>query len=291
MLGRYDEAREWAEASHALSEKAGDRQAAADALRVLGLVASGQGEWDKARGYYVDALALAEEVGDRSSAARTLEWLGGLAGLHRAFAEARACFERSRAIAEEIGARDLVAADLDSLSWLAGEEGAYDEAEAYHKQAIRLYREVCGPLSLSLAASETNWAFVLVLQGRQDAAWDLLVQTLRESMASESSVLIVPLIVQAVGAMGAHLGRFQRGAELLGLGFHLDPARRESELVSKRELDTLRAALGSEALEAALARGAELDLDQVVAEILACDTPEAYWGIETEEASAESDAL
>ena len=42
-------------------------------------------------------------------------------------------------------------------------------------------------------------------------------------------------------------------------------------------------------LEAALARGAELDLDQVVAEILACDMPEAHWGAGAEGAPAESD--
>jgi len=284
-LGRFDEARNWAEASHALSEKTGDRRAAADALRVLGGVASGQGEWDKARSYYVDALALAEEVGDRSSAARTLMWLGGLVGLHKAFAEARAYFERSRAIAEEIGDRVQVAGDLDNLAVLAGEEGAYEEAEAYYKQAMRLYREIGEPFSL--AASQADRAFVLVRQGRQDAAWALLVQALRESMASESSVLMVPVVVQTVGVMGAHLGRFQRGAELLGLGFRVDPSRSQAELVEKRELDMLRAALGAEALEAALARGAELDLDQVVAEILACDTPEAYWGTGTEGAPAE----
>jgi hypothetical protein len=41
-------------------------------------------------------------------------------------------------------------------------------------------------------------------------------------------------------------------------------------------------------LEAALARGAELDLDQVVAEILACDTAEAFWGAGAKGAPAES---
>jgi hypothetical protein len=49
-------------------------------------------------------------------------------------------------------------------------------------------------------------------------------------------------------------------------------------LESEVELEMLRAALGADELKAALARGAALDLDQVVAEILACEAPEAYWG-------------
>jgi hypothetical protein len=62
------------------------------------------------------------------------------------------------------------------------------------------------------------------------------------------------------------------------------------ELWYESELDLVRAALGAEVLDAALARGAEQDLDQVVAKILAFDTPQAYWGIETERPPAGSDA-
>jgi adenylate cyclase len=288
FLQRMDEARNWAESSHVLSEKIGDRRGVANALRMLGHVARGQGDRDKAKRLYSDALALAEEIGDRGSAANTLLWLGELAYFdYRAPVEARAYSERSKAIAEEIGARGLVAGNLGCLGWDAIQAGEYGEAEAYLEEARGICREIGD--RFMLAQAQTRLGYVLGLQGRRDAGWALLVQELRESMASELSAQIVPWILELVGLVGVHLGRFQRGAQLLGLGFRLDFRRELTEVMIERELDMARGALGAEGLEAALARGAALDLDQVVAEILACDTPEAYWATGPERAAAGSE--
>ncbi len=278
VRGQQDEARNWAESSHTLSEKIGDRRGIAAALRILGHVAVNQSDWDKARHHYVDALALADEIGDRASAASTLVYLGILEATWRgAFVEARIYCERSRAIAEEIGALDLMLKDRLILSWLACQEGMYDEAEAHQKQALDLCREIGD--SYYMAYAQARHVYLLVRQGKQEAAWALVLRVLTESKASEESVQAMPLILEIVGQMGVYLGRFQRGAELLGLGFRFHPSGfLEGKAVAKRELDMAGAALGDEGLAAALERGAALDMDNTVAEILACNSPEAFWG-------------
>jgi tetratricopeptide (TPR) repeat protein len=279
--GPQDEARNWLELSRTLRAKLGDRQGLANALRMFGIVAREQGDWAEARRYYSDALALAEEIGDRLSAARTLSRLGELATCWQGgFVEARAYWERSRVIAEEIGARALVAADLLHLSQLACQQGEYDKAEALHQQAMGLCRDIDD--RFLLARAKAHLGYLLALQGQQNAAWAVLVEELRDSMAAEFSGKMVPTIVQIVGQTGVRLGRFQHGAELLGLSFRSGLGRSQREPWAKRELDMARTALGAEGFKAALARGAALDLDQVVAEILACETPEAYWGLDPE---------
>jgi hypothetical protein len=60
-----------------------------------------------------------------------------------------------------------------------------------------------------------------------------------------------------------------RAAELLGLVLRHPASTSEAERAAQKALEALRAELGPEELEAALARGAEMDLDQVVEEILA----------------------
>jgi hypothetical protein len=180
-------------------------------------------------------------------------------------------------MAEEIGARDPVVKDLLALSWLACQEGTYDEAEIYQTQAVSLCREIGDPYYIAYA--QARQLYLLVCQGRQDGTWALLLRVLPESMSTEVSAQVVPMILEIVGQMGVHLGQFQRGAELLGLSFHLHSSGfLEGKVGAKHELDMAGAALGAEGLAAALARGATLDMDDTVAEILACDTPEAYWG-------------
>lgn len=71
----------------------------------------------------------------------------------------------------------------------------------------------------------------------------------------------------------ARAGQEKQAAELLGLALHHPAADATVERTREELLPSLRELLGPEELEAALARGAEMDLDQVVAEILAEPAP------------------
>jgi len=175
----------------------------------------------------------------------------------------------------------LLLGNLHSLSSLACQEGAYEEAEACQEQAIALCREFRDPVGV--ASAQARLAYVLVLQGRTDAGWAALLQVLQDSTAPSMSAQAVFGIIAVVGQIGVHLGRFRRAAEFLGLASGLDSTHFQNEPFAKPELDILRATLGAEEMEMALARGAALDVDQVVADILACDTPEAFWSAGADE--------
>ena len=64
-------------------------------------------------------------------------------------------------------------------------------------------------------------------------------------------------------------GQPHRAAELLGLALQRPASTSEVARYARPVLEALHAELGPEELEAALARGAEMDLDEVVEQILA----------------------
>jgi hypothetical protein len=72
-----------------------------------------------------------------------------------------------------------------------------------------------------------------------------------------------------IAQLWARAGPPERAAELLGLALHHPASYSEVERYAQPVLALLREELGVEQLEAALARGAKLDLEKVVEEILA----------------------
>jgi tetratricopeptide (TPR) repeat protein len=285
-LERYAEAADLAEASRVLAEQIGDRQDVARGLSCLGYVAKCQGDWDRAARYYGDALAIPEA--NRLHVAVVLLNLGDLAFARGTFEEARGYLERGRAIAQECGDRATTTFALFMLGTIAAREGRITEACSFFEQARDINEETGN--RASAACDQARLGYVLVRQGRLDAGWIQLVRALLFSQTGDYPEQTKEAIC-CIGQASVHAGRLQRGAELLGLTFRLAPQWSYLEMWLEPELDILRAALGAEGLEAALARGAALGLDQVVAEILACETPEAYWGAGAEGVPPASDGL
>ncbi|HNS51574.1 MAG TPA: adenylate/guanylate cyclase domain-containing protein [Anaerolineae bacterium] len=283
--GEFDDAARLAAASKALYEQAGDRQGMVAALSVMGMVAWARGAWDEAKRWYGEGLALAEQIGDLYRTGLALLDLARLALNLDDPAGARRYLERGRAVADRIGARALMAYTLENLGSLALSEGALQDARACLEEAIAIEREIGD--SNQLTADQVVLGQVLVLQGRYDAAWSLLIQALR--WFASSGQIWVHAVVEAVGQMGVHLGHLQRGAELLGLASHAAAGAIALDVECKREMEILREALTADELDAAFARGAQLDLSQVAAEILACATADAYWGTLAEGAPDVSD--
>jgi hypothetical protein len=176
---------------------------------------------------------------------------------------------------------------LSDLGELAARLGKTSEACSYIEEASARFEEMGDPQSV--ACLQALQGYVLVLEGRLGAGWMEMLHALRFSVSGARPAQTADAICH-IGKASVHAGHWQLGAELLGLSFRLMPRMfsDQHELSSEPELGMLRAALGAEGLEAAMARGAALDLDQIVAEILACETPEAYWGVGPEGIVTES---
>jgi class 3 adenylate cyclase/tetratricopeptide (TPR) repeat protein len=279
MLGtqhreRLAEATALAEAARALSEQIGDRQGMAAAIYTLANIAMCQLDWDEARRRLTEAQALTEADGHLS--AQISVDLAICAFAQERWEETRTHAERAQATGEEIGSRSSVVGGLRCLFWAALRQGRAAEARSHLEHGLHMVQQI-GARS-ALASHQAYLGYLLALEGKPDAGWAQLVGALREYAAMDPSG---PKVVDAlvfIANVAVRAGRWQRGAELLGLCYQNTRELWQHRLESEAELKMLRAELGAEGLEAALARGEALDLEQAVAEILACGTPEAYWG-------------
>jgi tetratricopeptide (TPR) repeat protein len=305
-LGEYGEAARQFGDGLELARDAGERVTEVAALNGLGEVAWRQGDWEAARGHLHEALALAqacEDTGGQALAAQHLariSWLSadydqaerwaqqsqgwyeqvgdrqgliaarnelGVAAFHRAeFDRAQDHFGANLALAREMDDRYRIQQALNNLGEVAREQGAYDQARAYYEQSRTICEEIGDRLGVALTLG--NLGMVCVAGGQDVEAWQYVRQSLPEHMAMQDMPHVLTDLVSAAH-LQARAGKPQRAAELLGLALHHPASYSEVDRDAQPVLELLREALGEEALEAALSRGAELELEQVLAEILA----------------------
>jgi class 3 adenylate cyclase/tetratricopeptide (TPR) repeat protein len=289
-----------------LARSAAERGTEAAALNGLGEVAWRQGDWDQARRYLQDALALAKDCGDAAGQALAAQHLARVAWLRADYDEAERWAQESRelyeqagdrqgliaarnelaivaihrgeseeatnhfaanlALARELGDRFREAQALNNLGVVAFDQGAYEEARAYYERGLVIDEEIGHKMGRALALA--NLGEVCIAQGQDGAAWEYLSRALRENVAMQDTPHILDDVVHA-SHLRARAGEPQRAAELLGLALHHPASFSEVEKNAQPVLELLREALGAEELEAALARGAGMDLQKVVEEILA----------------------
>ena len=294
----------------ALARTAGERGTEARALTGLGEVAWGQGDWEAARRHLQDGLALAQECGDTAGQALAAQhlarvsWLRAdydqaerwaqqsqelyerigdrqgliaarnelaiVATMQKDYDKARSFLTHNLALAREMGDRFRIAQALNNLGLVAYDEEAYEEARSYLEQCRVICEEIGDRMGVALALN--NLGDVCIIQGQDGAAWQYLRRALRELVAMQDTPHAVGILVP-VSRLRLRAGQPERAAEWLGLALHHPASYSEVEHDAQPVLETLRQALGAEVLEAALARGAKLELEQVVAEILAGAEP------------------
>jgi tetratricopeptide (TPR) repeat protein len=304
-LGELSAASSGLEEGLALARAEGEVQTEAAVLTGLGEVAWQQGDWEAAQGRLREGLALAQECGDvagQGLAAQHLarvSWLRGeyeqaerwaqesekwyeqagdrqgvmaarnelgIVASHRGeFEQARGYYTANLALARELGDRFRTAQALNNLGETAREEGAYEEARALYEQCQVICEESGDRVGVALTLG--NLGSVCISQGQEESAWDYVRRALREDVAMQDTPHAVTALVH-VSHLRVRAGQPERGAELLGLALHHPASYSEVERDAQPVLALLREALPAEELEAALARGAELELEQVVEEIL-----------------------
>ena len=124
------------------AEKAGDREAVAQALGVLGRIAIEQGDYAQSKLYSQSCLRMAEELEDTALESIALRNLGDLALAHASYDEAENSFQRSLAIARENGHEWLAAASLSQLGILASRQGQHEKAESSYREALAVFRSI-----------------------------------------------------------------------------------------------------------------------------------------------------
>jgi len=263
--GDYAEATTRLEQSVAVARQVGDRGGVAHALFFLGWVQACVGAFPEARARYVEGQALYQDLGDRRGLARAANSLGTLANLLREWDEARARLLESLALYRELGDRQGMAVALNNLGEAARGQQNYARASSYYQESLDLSREVGDQVGILMAYA--NLGHSAVAQGDPAAALPHYCQGMHVARDIGALPGALDILAGVAGAL-AQTGQPERAAELLGLARHHPALKSDTEPLIEPVLARLRSQLAPDVLEAALARGAELDLGQVVGEIL-----------------------
>jgi class 3 adenylate cyclase/tetratricopeptide (TPR) repeat protein len=261
--GANDAARSNFEEGLALAREHRDQAGSARSLVNLGLLATSTVHHQAADAYAREGLAIYRELGDRQGVGDALRVLSAIANYTADHARAMEYDKERLAIFREIGDRRGVAASLNSLGYSARHLGRHQEAMPYLEESLSLRREIGETTLWTLG----NVAAILAGTGQADDAWRTWREGVRETVAS-GQARAIPIWTGMAAVFLAQAGQYERAAELVALArdrsVHI-----ETQIESEPALAILRQELSAGELEAAMARGRALDLDAVVAELLA----------------------
>ncbi|MBU0495171.1 MAG: AAA family ATPase [Chloroflexi bacterium] len=290
----------------ALAREAHDLQTAAYAASALSSLAYRQGEFGAMQAPAAEALALARAAGDKYTEALALLWLGNAVYLHQHdLALGRRYLEESLSLFQELGRGWGIGACLNNLGEVHRIERDYVSAAQYYEQSLAVRRQAGHRAGVAITLFNLGEVMAaqndLATAGRchqeglavaEEIGLRMIIwccqSGLGHSAAASGDVAAARRYFQralagAVEARGlsgelcalvgfarlqALAGEPVRAAEWVGLVLAHPSCEVDEEQRAAALLAELRAALPAEELAAALARGAKLQLAEVVAEIL-----------------------
>jgi predicted ATPase/DNA-binding CsgD family transcriptional regulator len=230
-LTRYDEEDEISHRMLEIATEHDDKSLMAFALDLMCMVAIRLQDYAKAKQLAESSLRVNEDVGDAVGSVLAFLGLGHAAFGLGEYAEAKDYFLRSLSKAEELGYRWAIANSLKYVGWAALAMDEIAEAKGYFVQSLRIADEI--GLGREMVNLMYEFARVRVAEGNSERAVELLALTLQHP--------------------ASHQAR-------LGSG----PIRDSMQAL----LATLEAKLSPEIYAAASSRGATLELDEAVVDIL-----------------------
>ena len=154
-----------------LARADGNRQGIADALNMLGNIASDQGDNAQAATYYEESLAVRRELDDTRGIIGALINLGELSRAQGDTAAAAELFEVGMAMARGAGYRRLQAIAANNLGLTAYAQGDEAHAEELYHESMAVFEELGD--RWYIAATLANMAEVALARGDEGAATHL----------------------------------------------------------------------------------------------------------------------
>ena len=266
--GKYEDARPYLNKALTLARAVHDWRGVALALHHLGDVAYRQGQSDEAARYAWECLALYRNLKDQQGIAGAFRILGFVSYMRGQYADAVRHHEESRRIYADIGDRWGVATGYINLGETARRQGQFAEAAHYYEQSLPFFKEIDNRFGATIALLNLGHAY----NGLEDlpTAWTYFRKSLAQSYALGSLAIVLECLVGIVWVQ-AKRGQAVPAAELLGLVQNHPDYNAEIAQFIPAILELLRPALPKVELEAALTRGATLDLDAILAALNAED--------------------
>ncbi len=253
----------------ALAAGAGSPGPRVNALHAAGVMAAEAGEFDAAGVHFTAALELARAVGDRARVARLESNLATLAMYAGDHEQAVRRYERGAVISRELGDAFGLSLVIQNLGIAEDGLGHRDRAVELLEESVELARRAEDPAHLA-SALRTLARLLLVGEADRERAMGLI----RESLTRSLDLGDRPGMIECLETVAGRSGDARTGALLMGAA---EAARTAAGAIRQPDetawvdatTASLRAALGAEAFEAALADGAALPLEAAVERALA----------------------
>lgn len=264
--GQLQEASAYQAESLAIYRVIGEKWGMAACLNNMGCVKEMEGDIGKADAFFRDSLNIFREIGERYGIALGLSNTGRMALLRRDLDTAQKDLEESLAINRELNYYEGIANVLRDLGLVAQAREDYATAQALMVESQTVYREHedwRGVATLDCALGQ-----LALEQGHLESARNYFKQGLQE--ASQRN--LVPHVLSAIAGLAglaATEGHSERALEWLVLVFSNAEIEMDIMMNARALRERLEAELGSEAAQAALARGESLKLEDIVAKLLA----------------------
>jgi tetratricopeptide (TPR) repeat protein len=306
LKGAYEEARVQLEPALETAREIGDRLTEANALGQLGrLVGVWQGDFAAGRAYFEEALPLTRELNDRPALVFILRQMGNISNLYGEYDKAKPYLEESIALARELEDSGSAAAGINSMGEAARFQGDFESAQTYYAEAMTISKEdgnrdnlamamvnladvhlmkkeyqagfTLGQESLALSqeiGNEYLEAGSLGIVGHAEAGLgqhEMAERRLCQALQMQTDMGNIPEVL-AVVVRFAHLQALKGDVEesLTWLGMVLAHPSMSPDLrfLAENVLTEIRKELGDTEIEMALGKGARLDPEKMVADIL-----------------------
>jgi tetratricopeptide (TPR) repeat protein len=250
MKGGFEEARQHLEPALAAARDSHNASAEASALANLGRMALWGGNREAGRAYLEEALPIARDVGDMPTLVFILRQMGNLNMVADRHDEARTMLQESLELARTSGDLDSAAAALNSLGIIATVQGDIPEALQYCEEALDLARRVGN--RNAIAMFNANLAELYLEQSDYDAAHRSAEECLNLAREIGSDVMI-PGGLLYLGRVALHRGELDTARHLLHeairLAHGIKHVRRLLDCLTAYALLTARRGSSDSALE------------------------------------------
>jgi predicted ATPase/class 3 adenylate cyclase len=272
MRGLLSEGAEWLRKILAMPETEAYPKERAAALEAAGGVAYWRGQMDPAMTYYRDSLELCRRVGDPRAVANALYNLGFPTLVVRSdVARSKAAFEESLAMYRALGDKEMIARVLWGLGnayYFAGEPAASRDALL---ENIEMLRGMSDPFSLNWALHTLGLAYHgLGEDAKSEPGWREALQY----FAAVQDISGITFLLGDFALLAREMGDQLRSIRITAASDRLAEAGGAQLGAMVATIDDLRpdtTALDPAVVEAAIAEGRRMTVDEAVAYALSGD--------------------
>lgn len=263
--GKFEAGKKYLDEAMQIAGELNDKSSQMFLLRQLGNLGFGTGDFEQAIAYLKQSLEMARELEDLESQANALNSLGLNTWALDELSPAHQWLKEALEIAEQRGDRQQMSMIAGNLANAEEALGNVDESRRVAERALQLAKETGNDPLISGALSSLGTA--LVLQGDLEGGRRRLAEGLR-----------IAVDLEDLGNQAFGVSEFGRALALEGnpaKGLEYIGSARVHPVVEKyarhhfvRVVEQVRGDLSDEQVEAALKRGEQLKLEEVVAELL-----------------------